>query len=1165
MIKQPFILQNINIKKMPGLPEGLPKFEELAPDINIISGPNASGKSSTARLIQQLIWHNQTHGMEAQASVLLDNNQPWEISIESDKVSLFQDGRADEIPGLPPVEGSHRYWLALQDLVADEDSDTAEAIIRESSGGFDLDEVHKNLNYSATVSNKNTSEFKDLERALNHYRQILNKQEHIKQQEETLKILNDEKAETEHNSHISSFFQKLADYITAQQLYNEASEMLKHFHPSMEHVTGEEWNRIEKFEKAINASQAAIETIKSEIQEKSKKEEQLTIPGNGINSQIIDELEKRISKLSETEREIKNNAKEIEGLKVKSQEYLQAIDEEINTDYWNTPDLKDVKHLDRFLQNAHNILGLKNRLEKEDENLTTELDNLKIIYADPEKLRKAIDVLNSWLTDQKVAEKLPGWVVPAILASGAVTALTTYFAGAWGLTGLLIMTAIWIFARNKPAQQNNTLELRKNDFAKSGLKPPENWHNYEAITGMINNLLYALHDAIQTEETRKKLTARKQEVQNRLQEIQKQYEKLLEAGKSLKEKIQAVPNISEIPENDFSSLAWLLENIKKWQTIHVELESLTSQNQELSNQFDEDFIICNRYFTQFGFTPAEDAVRANSVFYEINKQENVRKELTRSIQQLKKELTGQENVLDNAQKELQEIYDKLNIPPDNKDFVKQLVDQREKYKELKDAFSAKKVTYQIKKQELELHPVFPEFKPEIDHISAKEAELEAREYACNAEKRDAILQQINEIETQVKNLKNGHELEDVLAGKEDAMENLENLYRKNVAGVTGNLIIEQLKAETRDQNRPEVFKRAVGLFNKITAGAYELRLENNHEAAFTALDTKLNREQPLSHLSTGTRVQLLLAVRLAFIEKQENAVKVPILADELLANSDDERASAIIQALMEISRDGRQIFYFTAQHDEVRKWLSFLQNQDELKYKTLKLTGHNETNSTPTEYTISPDEFKLINHIPLPEGKSHAEYGRELEIGPFDIISREISTLHLWYLIEDVDLLAHCLRRGIRHWGQLKSFMKHNGVIPEMGKLQQQIIIDKAELLKRFKELYSLGRSKPVDREILEKSPVAGTKFFEQTWNKLKELNRQPDKLLEAIDNKEIPGFRKAKKHELETFFIENGIIRENHPLPSDEIKIHLQAFVSASSLAPKIAENTLQRVMSLH
>src|SRR5690606_36892234 len=137
----------------------------------------------------------------------------------------------------------------------------------------------------------------------------------------------------------------------------------------------------------------------------------------------------------------------------------------------------------------------------------------------------------------------------------------------------------------------------------------------------------------------------------------------------------------------------------------------------------------------------------------------------------------------------------------------------------------------------------------------------------------------------------------------------------------------KLKEETREQGKPQVLKRASEIFSRITSGRYSLEVDPQG-TAFRAYDHKIGLGQRLDELSSGTRVQLILAVRLAFLEQQEVNVTMPLLADELLANSDDARAAAIIEALTEISRDGRQIIYFTAQQDEVQKWKAKLHNSD---------------------------------------------------------------------------------------------------------------------------------------------------------------------------------------------------------------------------------------------
>src|SRR5699024_6805030 len=116
MKKTAYILKDLSIHKMPGFPRGLKSLQDLASQVNIVVGANASGKSSTARMIQQLIWQNNTKGIEAEASVNLDGDS-WEIKIDSGRTLFQRNGIDAEISGLPTVEGQHRYLLALHNLV----------------------------------------------------------------------------------------------------------------------------------------------------------------------------------------------------------------------------------------------------------------------------------------------------------------------------------------------------------------------------------------------------------------------------------------------------------------------------------------------------------------------------------------------------------------------------------------------------------------------------------------------------------------------------------------------------------------------------------------------------------------------------------------------------------------------------------------------------------------------------------------------------------------------------------------------------------------------------------------------------------------------------------------------------------------------------------------
>ncbi len=64
-------------------------------------------------------------------------------------------------------------------------------------------------------------------------------------------------------------------------------------------------------------------------------------------------------------------------------------------------------------------------------------------------------------------------------------------------------------------------------------------------------------------------------------------------------------------------------------------------------------------------------------------------------------------------------------------------------------------------------------------------------------------------------------------------------------------------------------------------------------------------------LSDGTRDQLYLALRLASLERYARANEpMPLVLDDVLIHSDDERASAALQVLGEVART-TQVLFFT--------------------------------------------------------------------------------------------------------------------------------------------------------------------------------------------------------------------------------------------------------------
>ena len=313
-------------------------------------------------------------------------------------------------------------------------------------------------------------------------------------------------------------------------------------------------------------------------------------------------------------------------------------------------------------------------------------------------------------------------------------------------------------------------------------------------------------------------------------------------------------------------------------------------------------------------------------------------------------------------------------------------------------------------------------------------------------------------------------------------------------------------------------------------------------------------------LSTGTRIQLLLSVRLAFIETQEPAVKLPILADELLANSDDIRASAIIEALTEISKEGRQIFYFTAQDDEVARWQNHLNGEEDGIFRIIRLPGTRE------EYPANshkPPFPAFIHHVPPPGKADHIEYGRKLGVEPFNLLTGETTQLHVWYFVEDNTLLFRMLKSGLSSFGQLESFLRHGGKIENFTEEVWQSIKNKGLVFDRFLELYRTGRSKPIDRQTLERSGAVTDTFIDGVSALLEKLSGDPEKLLDALQRGDVSGFRHNKYEQLRDYLLREGLIDDRPVVPHEEIMLRLRAYISGHEFDVASSERFLNRILN--
>jgi hypothetical protein len=430
-------------------------------------------------------------------------------------------------------------------------------------------------------------------------------------------------------------------------------------------------------------------------------------------------------------------------------------------------------------------------------------------------------------------------------------------------------------------------------------------------------------------------------------------------------------------------------------------------------------------------------------------------------------------------------------------------------------------------------------------LTSDESVLEEYAAGCRAEGEEAerLRDEATAIRTRIEDAKRAHDVEEALARVTACEDVLRAARAKDVRSALAEALVGYVQDATRDQHLPQVFHRARQHFARISYGRYELHFDGGDAPAFRALDTTTGAGHPLDELSSASRIQLLLAVRLAFVETQEQGVRLPLVLDETLGNSDDERAEAIMAALVELAAQGRQIFYFTAQPDEVGKWKGLVERVGGVPCSFVDLAA-----ARRIERRLALPGIPVLGApervVPRPEGLTHAEYGAELGVPALDPFGTA-DAAHLWYLVEEPCALHHLLADlRVERWGALRLLVEHGaGSLVDAALFAR--VRSRARALDVALELGRVGRGRPVDRPEVEASGAISDTFMDAVIDLCRRSGGDARRVMEALERNEIERFRAAARERFRDFLEVNGHLDEREPVGHDELRARVLASVA--------------------
>jgi hypothetical protein len=719
----------------------------------------------------------------------------------------------------------------------------------------------------------------------------------------------------------------------------------------------------------------------------------------------------------------------------------------------------------------------------------------------------------------------------------------------WGVVALGALLAILFYVlRASDASETRRPDLQER-FERMELEGPVTW-SVEAVQKRL--------DAVVKEWTDAHLEQAKAEEWKRQQskrgEIDQQKEEL-DA-----EKEELVERLGVDPEIEGHSLFWFVQRLGAWQDAYTKVEAKDAEIEEAEAQADT------------WRRKAQEIVEAydSEEIVDLSDGKAVLEQIRDARQDLEQAKTKRENATENRDQaeqrigdiddKIESIFEQLCIPAGDDEAVEKRCDRAEDYQEAKKEADSARKEAELEEERLREEAGFEEWM-----LSAEIDELEREKEAASAlaEQEDDLSDRISRINQKIDDAKEEHDLEDALAERGSARAELKRRRQNDVQSMVGQALADVVHRRTRNQDLPAVFERADRLFRRITTDRYHLDLARE-DGAFRVV-TDDGRRLGLSQLSGGTKVQLLLSVRIAFVERQEQGAKLPLVLDETLANSDDVKARSVIEAVRTICSEGRQVFYLTAQSDEVAKWQGLLEGA------STDLTLHELSGEEATAgggfHQLGGDGALRSGRptqpeLPDPEETSHAELTEVLDVprwGPRTAVGK----LPIWYLTTDTGLLCRAAEKSYRTWGQLSSLAERDALplidLAEKKFAQMEAL---ARAVAAWKETWLIGRGEPVGRPALEETSAVSGNFIDEVTELAKRVDGQAERIIEALRGGAVKRFRSDKIEELRAYFQEEGYLSERKPLASTACWRRAIAEVSDAITKGLVSEDDVESVL---
>ncbi|WP_437187235.1 AAA family ATPase [Planctomicrobium sp. SH668] len=170
---------------------------------------------------------------------------------------------------------------------------------------------------------------------------------------------------------------------------------------------------------------------------------------------------------------------------------------------------------------------------------------------------------------------------------------------------------------------------------------------------------------------------------------------------------------------------------------------------------------------------------------------------------------------------------------------------------------------------------------------------------------------LNGVLSQLREIEEDRTLSSLRFDREQILHSLQEQTEKWAATRLTDKVIDRLRHRIEKDRQPHLLQAASDYLKQLTVGKYNRIWTRLGEKALL-VDDDQKQSLRVEHLSSGTREQVFLAVRLAMIRDfARKGTELPIVLDDVTVNFDQTRTEAAAHTLMEVAQQGQQILLLT--------------------------------------------------------------------------------------------------------------------------------------------------------------------------------------------------------------------------------------------------------------